>query len=97
MFRFNVRFVISKGQFNKKVNFDTDLPEAEYWMNIFSNLDLNLKILLLSYLHLLSSNCLVCEYSCKFNEALVLGPIFLKIDFRYKILKYQCHTRAQRL
>ena len=56
-------------------------------MNIFPNLDLNLKILLLSYLQLLSSNYLVLEYSCKFNEALILGPIFLRIDFRYKILK----------
>ena len=66
IFRLNVRFTIGKGQFNLKGNFDIDLPEAQYWMNIFSKLDLNLKILLLSYLHLLSSNCPVCKYSCNF-------------------------------
>ena len=30
---------------------------------------------------------LVCEYSCKFNEALILQPIFSNLYLRYIILK----------
>ena len=71
--RQNVRFVISKSQFNYKVNFD--LPGVRYWTKIFSNL-----------LHLISSNCPVCEYSCEFNEALTLGPVYPNLYFRYIIL-----------
>ena len=67
--------------------------ELKYCTNIFSNLDLNLKILLLYYLHFLSSIYLVCEHSCKFNEALILQPIFSNLYLRYIILKDWCQIR----
>ena len=65
-------------------------------MSIFPNLVigrtpsqiwLELKILL-SYLHLLSSNCLGCEFSSKVNEALILKPIYPNLYFKHLILKY---------
>ena len=44
-----------------------------------------------SYLYLLSLSWLVCEFSCQFNETLILKPIFLNLYSRYKILIYCCH------
>ena len=48
--------------------------EVRYWTNI-SNL-----------LHLIYSNCLVCECLCEFNETLTLGPVYPNLYFRYIIL-----------
>ena len=31
-----------------------------------------------------------CKFSSKSSKVLNLGPIYLKIDFSCKILKYQC-------
>ena len=42
----------------------------------------------ISSLYLLSSNWLLCEFSCKFNETLIIGPISPNVYFRFKILIY---------
>ena len=47
--------------------------------------------------HSTPSKFLECKFSSKSGEVLNLGPSCLKIDFRYKIMKYQCQTRTQRL
>ena len=41
------------------------------------------------HLHSTPSKFLECKFSSKSGEVLSMGPIYLKIDFRYKILKYQ--------
>ena len=53
----------------------------------------------MSMLDLHSTPCkfLECKFSSKSSKVLDLGTIYLKIDFRYKILKYQCQTCTQRL
>ena len=48
-------------------------------------------------LHSTPSKFLECKFSNKSGEVLNLGPICLKIYFRYKILKYQGPTHTQRL
>ena len=47
-------------------------------------------------LHSTPSKFLECKFSNKSGEVLNWGQICLKIDFRYKILKYQFQTRTQR-
>ena len=46
-------------------------------------------------MHLAPSEFLEWKFSSKSGKLLNLGPIYLKIDFRYKILKNQCQTRTQ--
>ena len=41
------------------------------------------------------SRCFECEFSLKFVKILVLGPICLNKDFRYKFLNCQCQIRTQ--
>ena len=48
-------------------------------------------------MHFLCSNCVVCEYSCKFNEALISGIICSNLYFRYLILKYWCKIYYEHL
>ena len=43
------------------------------------------------------SKFLECKFSSNSGKDLNLRPIYLKINFRYKILKYQCQTRTHRL
>ena len=43
------------------------------------------------------SKCLECKFLSISDEVLSLEPVCLKIDFRCKILKYQCQIRTQRL
>ena len=48
-------------------------------------------------LHSTPCKFLECKFSSKPGKVLNLGPIRLKIDFGYKILKYQCQTPIQHL
>ena len=43
------------------------------------------------------SKYLELKYSNESDEFLILGPIFLNLDFRYKMLKYQFQIHTQRL
>ena len=52
---------------------------------------------IISYLHSLSSSCLVCEYSCKFNEASILGPIWSYLYFKCMTLKHSRQIRIKHL
>ena len=48
-------------------------------------------------LHSTASKFLECKFLSKSGKVLNLGPICLKIDFKYKILSYQCQSHTQRL
>ena len=48
-------------------------------------------------LHATFSKFIECKFPSESGDILNLGPICLKINFRYQILKYQCQTRTQRL
>ena len=46
-------------------------------------------------LHSTPSKFLECKFLSESVKFLNLGPICLKIDFRYKILTYQCQAGTQ--
>ena len=69
-----VRLILNEGQFKWKINFDADLPKLKYWRKMFEEIGgfefKNPFTIVFAF-----ANSLVCEYSFKFNEALILGPI----------------------
>ena len=72
-------------------NFHVAKSDIFYFQEIFAQIYVfNRKSMVsMSDLYLTPSKYLKCRFSSNSDEVLSLGPIYLKIDLRYKVLKYQ--------